>query len=75
MIKIIRFKSDSLNFSKERKGIKSNTVRITDDWNKERWERFYNANYVLIQRTTDKKEFMRYITDKTVYKNIVVISW
>ena len=73
--KRIRFKSKPENFAKEEKGLKSNTIRFTDDWTDERWNKFHKATIVTIQRTTDNKLFHRPIKDKTIYGNIAIISW
>lgn len=75
MRKIIRFKSTPQNFEKEEKGIKNNTVRFTNDWTPERWNDFHNATHVEIERSTDYKSFYRPISDKTVYRNVAIISW
>ena len=71
----IYFKSTPENWKKEIEGLKRNTVRFTDDWNEFRWDRFNNATHVIIERTTDNKRFGRKITDRTLYKNIAIISW
>lgn len=72
---IIILKSIPDNWKKEKLGLKSNTIRFTDDWDNARWNQFYNATHVVIKKTTDDKDFLRKITDKTVYKNIAIISW
>jgi hypothetical protein len=72
----LRVKSTPLNYYKELNGIKSNTVRFTDDWEESRWKKYNEAKYVSIGNKENPKErFKRLICDKTAYKNIVVISW
>lgn len=75
MIRTIRFKSTPENFSKEFSGRKNNTVRFTEDWNEKRWNDFHNARFVEIVQRGSKNSFKREISDKTIYKNVAIISW
>lgn len=75
-MKTISFKSTSMNFYKEKSGIKSNTVRFTDDWDLERWNKIDEATHVQIcNKDNPKDKFQRKIKDKTIHKNVVIISW
>lgn len=73
---IIKFNSTEENYAKEESGRKRNTVRFTDDWTKDRWNQYRKAKYVCIMEfPKHDKGFIREITDKTEYKNVVIISW
>ena len=72
----IRFKSIKENYDKEKSGIKNNTLRFTDDWTPERWEAYSKAEIVIISNKENPRDkFQREITDKTKYKNVVIITW
>jgi len=75
MSKTIKFKSVSPYFDKEKSGIKPNTVRKTDDWDLERWELYKNAGYIQINNPLTNKGFVRKISDKSKWKNLIIISW
>lgn len=73
---IFKVKSDDEFFYKEMKGLKPNTERFTDDWSDKKWKQFRNAIYIEVQHTRhDYLTFRRKITDKSVYKNLAIISW
>lgn len=74
--KTIEFKSNLENYPKEKNGLKPNTVRFTDDWTKERWAKYNKAIFIkIVNKEYPEHHFTRSITDKTKYKNIVIISW
>ena len=73
--KTIRFKSIPDNYIKEESGLKPHTERFTNDWTKERWDKYYYATLIKIENTETKKHFIRVIRDKTTYKNLAIISW
>jgi len=75
MKQTIKFKSTPDNFKAEQLNKKRNTVRLTDDWDYNRWFDFVNADEVQIANTLDNTLFKRDITNKTVYKGIAIISW
>ena len=73
---IISFKSTPENWRKERDGIKPCTIRFTDDWGEARWEKYHEATMVEIEHTGNPKlTFRRRISDKTLWRNVVCISW
>jgi hypothetical protein len=75
MGKTIPFKSTPENWEAEQDYRKRNTVRFTDDWDKARWDLFYEADHVEITNTETKMKFTRVLSHKCTYKNIVILSW
>ena len=76
MTQIISFKSIPEYYRKEAFDIKRNTVRLTTDWDYDRWKEFVEAKTIKIINSLDPLEFFyKEITDKTVYQGIVIISW
>lgn len=71
----IRFNSLPSIYQKEKSGIKPNTVRFTNDWDQERWNAFEKAKFVIIKNKHTKESFKRRIEDKTIFSNLVIISW
>jgi len=53
----------------------NNTVRITDDWTKERWDRYYESTHIIIEHKKTAKTFGREIRHKCTYKNMAIITW
>jgi hypothetical protein len=74
-LKTIEFKSWLGNWEKEKSGNKNNTVRFTDDWGKDRWKNYKEATKIRLINTETGEAFVRVISDKTEYKNLVIISW
>lgn len=62
-------------YDKEADGRKPNTTRFTDDWDKERWDDFYYADSITIVNTKNLRSFTRQIVDKSIFKNLAIISW
>lgn len=82
-MKLFKFMTRQPIFDKERHGIKNNTVREID-LNDERfvelikWMRIgWNDGDILIQIdcVNSSPNFIRKITDITVYNNIMIITW
>lgn len=74
-LKIIELKSIPEYYLKEKFGSKQNTVRLTDDWTEQRWKLFNQSKFIRIINTDTKEFFIRKISDKTIYKNLAIISW
>lgn len=76
MERFFKVKSTLSNFKKELLGTKPCTVRFTDDWDEDRWKDFKKATRVeIVCNPYHIFSFSRRITDKTVYKNVAIISW
>ena len=74
-MKLITFRSYPENFEKEISGKKANTVRFMEDWGVRKMRDFNESNIIKIVNTDTGEYFIRTITDKTVYKNLAIISW
>ena len=71
----IKFRSTPENFRNEHDGSKPNTVRITEFWNDVWWQLYKKATHIRIINTKTKDIFEREITNKTLYRNMAIISW
>jgi len=72
---IFECKSFPDNYKKEESDKKRNHVMFTDDWDKQRWENFTQARFIIVKNTKSNATFMRRLTDKTKFKNIIIMSW
>lgn len=77
MSKVIEFWSLPVYFEPEKKGLKRNTVRFTDDWTADRWMLFKDAKFVRIKEydKASRASFMKKIVHRCTYKNVAIISW
>lgn len=60
----IEVKSIPENWEKERDGRKPNTVRVLD-----------GKDFIVVHNTDTKEFFEREISDITIWKNQIIISW
>ena len=72
---IVKFKSAPFYYSKEKAGLKPNTVRRVES--DERFSKLTNrtAHFITIQNSKNGKQFIRRITDISFWEGLVIISW
>ncbi len=73
---MVKFKSVTPMFLKEKSGRKPNTVREIDE-DDERFEKLYNSDcrIISIENSETGEIFQRVITDVSIWGNIMIISW
>jgi hypothetical protein len=79
---MIEFKSYPFFFSKEKSGVKNNTVRECDDFNDERFKHLFDFSIgkkeeltIVIRNSVTGKGFMRKVRDVTIHGNQYIITW
>ena len=73
---MISFKSIPQMFEKERDGRKPNTIREMDEFdNRFKLLAESKAHLITIVNTETQEAFTRKITDVSIWKNIMIISW
>ncbi len=73
--RIMMVKSNEDNYFIEEKDIKNNTTRFTNDWNKIRWDEYYDATHIQVYLNKTKKNFIRKIRHKCTYRTLAIITW
>lgn len=73
---MVKFKSLPEFYFKEKRGLKPNTVREID-YRDERFTKLIEGKerYITIENTKTKECFTRFISDVSVHKNLMIISW
>lgn len=70
------FKSIPIMFNKEKNGLKPNTIREIDEFD-DRFRKLaeFETNLITIKNSETGETFTRKITDISIWKNIMIISW
>lgn len=63
------------DWQKEEKGRKSSIALDTKKWDKSTWDNYNEARFIEMVNLETGKKFKRLITDKTQFRDIVIISW